>query len=282
MLARRRRRSLALAAAPVAAALTVAAILAPHVAAGSATRTVKFRTAALACGDTVTVSTKLASDLIGCAGNGLTVAGSHVLLDLNGHLVTGQDAGVGIRVTGPNDVVQNGTVRGFGGGVIVDMPATGARVQGLRMNANDHDGIQVFAAHAVVTSSFAGGNTTVGVQVVGDNDQITNSWVRSNGSGIVVLGAAATLSGNRALSNTEEGIYVANEQPGTVVTSNVANANGINGIFDASVSGSALSKNVADFNTGAGIDANYQSIDGGGNTAKGNGKPHQCEDVVCS
>lgn len=281
MLATRTSRGLAAVSIALAATL-VAAVLAPHGSAGGASRTVRLRTAVLACGDTVAVSTKLAADLTGCSGAGLTVAGSHITLDLNGHLVTGQDVGTGIRLIGPGDVVLNGTVRGFLNGVMVDTPAVGGRVQGLRANANNGFGVLVDADRALVTASFAGGNAFSGITTAGDHDLVTNDWLRGNQTGIDVVGPSATVSGNKALSNTAYGIDLENEQPGTVVTSNVANANGNHGIFDESLSGSTLSKNVANFNTGAGIVGSYTSIDGGGNTAKGNAKPHQCEDVVCS
>jgi hypothetical protein len=44
------------------------------------------------CGDTITVSTKLAKDLVNCPNNGVVIGADDITLDLNGHVVDGDDA----------------------------------------------------------------------------------------------------------------------------------------------------------------------------------------------
>src|SRR5919198_5617679 len=44
------------------------------------------------CGDTITVNTKLTSDLVNCPNNGLVIGADDVTLDLNGHVIDGDDA----------------------------------------------------------------------------------------------------------------------------------------------------------------------------------------------
>ena len=46
----------------------------------------------LGCGDTITVNTKLTSDLVNCPNNGLVIDADNVTLDLNGHVIDGDDA----------------------------------------------------------------------------------------------------------------------------------------------------------------------------------------------
>ena len=46
----------------------------------------------LSCGDTITVNTKLTIDLDNCPNNGLVIGADNVTLDLNGHVVDGDDA----------------------------------------------------------------------------------------------------------------------------------------------------------------------------------------------
>jgi hypothetical protein len=41
------------------------------------------------CGDTITVSTTLDSDLVECPGSGIIVGADKITLDLNGHTVGG-------------------------------------------------------------------------------------------------------------------------------------------------------------------------------------------------
>jgi hypothetical protein len=76
--------------------------------------------------------------------------------------------------------------------------------------------------------------------------------------GTVVEGNLATQAGFRAdFGDNDDGIHV--EDPGTTIADNRANDN-------------------ADY----GIQAVPGVIDGGGNTASGNGNPLQCVNVVCN
>jgi len=275
------RRGLALAAVAIAAAFAAAAI-APHGNAGRAVRAIHFATPALTCGATIDVSTKLTSDLTGCAGTGLTITADHVLLDLNGHTISGTGNATGVAIGAASDTVENGLVQDFVKGITIAAgPTSGGRVQAIR-SIDNVDGIDVNGDNAVVTASFVAHNASNGIGVIGNHDQLTNNWIRSNqGRGILVtnLATAATVSGNKVLSNALEGVFV-NNAPGSVVTSNTANANGSHGIeANGPVS---VSKNAASFNTGAGIDADWLTTDGGGNHAAENGKLHQCENLVCS
>ena len=60
---------------------------------------------------------------------------------------------------------------------------------------------------------------------------------------------------------------------GRQITGNTANANGVNGIDAATLPGDTLSKNVAFFNTGLGINGGPADTDLGGNRAGGTGRP---------
>ncbi|MDF5757217.1 hypothetical protein [Spongiactinospora sp. TRM90649] len=71
----------------------------------------------VACGDVLTTSVTLTTDLM-CPGAGLTVDADDVVLDLNGHTVTGTGQGAGVTVDGnTGTVVKNGTIVGFTTGV---------------------------------------------------------------------------------------------------------------------------------------------------------------------
>jgi hypothetical protein len=111
-------------------AATVSGVLAPTVA-----------EAAVACGQTITTSMTLTSDLT-CTGNGIFVNAPGVILDLGGHTITGpapsggSTRGVVATSNRPNIVIRNGTVRGFDLGVDVDPGANGSLVTGVTMDAN--------------------------------------------------------------------------------------------------------------------------------------------------
>ncbi|HSL70995.1 MAG TPA: NosD domain-containing protein [Longimicrobiales bacterium] len=69
--------------------------------------------ASVSCGDVIVSDLRLENDLT-CAGDGLTVSGSGIKIDLNGHTIAGAGTGVGVRVSTSHDVViWGGTVRGF-------------------------------------------------------------------------------------------------------------------------------------------------------------------------
>jgi hypothetical protein len=69
------------------------------------------------CGDTITTSTTLTTDLV-CSGNGLRVSGSNVTLDLGGHTIRGL-SGSSFSTTGvysieaDHPIVMNGEIEGF-------------------------------------------------------------------------------------------------------------------------------------------------------------------------
>jgi hypothetical protein len=44
------------------------------------------------CADTVAASTKLTRDLVNCPNNGIVIGADDITLDLNGHLIDGDDA----------------------------------------------------------------------------------------------------------------------------------------------------------------------------------------------
>ncbi len=76
------------------------------------------------CGQVITQSTTLDSDVGPCSGDGIVVGADNITLDLNGHSVfgTGQHGdGAGVLVSLRTGVtVKNGTVRLFDGGVVIE------------------------------------------------------------------------------------------------------------------------------------------------------------------
>ena len=66
-----------------------------------------------------------------------------------------------------------------------------------------------------------------------------------------------------------------------MITGNVANANGDDGIDATGANGATLDGNSASFDTRLGVGADGDVLDEGGNAATGNGSLHQCENVVC-
>jgi parallel beta-helix repeat protein len=79
----------------------------------------------LACGQTITKDTTLHGDLGPCPGDGLVIGATNVKLDLNGHVIIGDNTGdgdVGVRNDAGYDgtVVENGRIRRFAKSIRLD------------------------------------------------------------------------------------------------------------------------------------------------------------------
>lgn len=219
------------------------------------------------CGEVVIASVTLNGDLF-CPGNGLTIAKASVILNLNGHTIgsTTPEQGEGVRIQTNSDIVENGVTTGFLVGVCVCV--------GEGSPASD-----------TVTKIRATYNN-VGIDDEGTKSKITSNTVYANQIGIAVGGSAATVSNNIATSNAQEGLNIS--AVATIVSSNEADGNGINGIRTFGSTGTTLTANVANFNVDDGIvNSDRDAIDGGGNLAKGNDTatgvaPEQCSAIACS
>ena len=236
----------------------------------------------VACGQTLTASTTVGNDLTNCPGDGLVIGAAGITINLNGHTIDGQFAGIGIRNDSFADVtIRNGAVTEFNRGVVLAEPASNNEVQDLDVARNALSGILASGPASEVAGSAAFDNGSFGIRIQGGASRVATSSANNNGGlGIVSDGSGSTVTGNLALSNGSTGIAVGGE--GTQLTSNVSNSNDASG-FVVSALTATVSKNKASFNTELGINAESGGVtDGGGNKAAGNGSLHQCENVVCT
>ncbi|MFN2569042.1 MAG: right-handed parallel beta-helix repeat-containing protein [Candidatus Dormibacteria bacterium] len=209
------------------------------------------------CGQTITVSTVLDSDVGPCA-TGLTIGGNNITLDLNQFTIFGTPGtgeGPGIFIEGrPGDVVRNGTVRNFDAGVAIESGATGNTV--TRMVLQDNIGSN--------SGDYGDGVVLFGTGTTGNT--VNGNVVRHNGpfDGIGLVGAASgnTISRNDIIDNNtggqDTGIRI--EGPGAknnTITGNVIRNSGLDGIegfgFTNLNSGSVITNNVVSGNARHGI-----------------------------
>src|SRR6478735_6419683 len=78
--------------------------------------------ASLSCGQVITTSVKLSANL-DCASDGLLIKGDNIVLDLNGHTITGpgpsaSKIGVSIAANDGVQIIGSGTIQGFQAGVL--------------------------------------------------------------------------------------------------------------------------------------------------------------------
>ena len=108
----------------------------------------------LSCGDTITVNTQLTTDLVNCPNNGLVIGADNVTLDLNGHVIDGDDAeftdcppneacDIGVLDFDHHGVtIKGGKVREFTFGSLV-IGATDSRLTRLDLSHNFFSGLLV-------------------------------------------------------------------------------------------------------------------------------------------
>jgi parallel beta-helix repeat protein len=241
------------------------------------------------CGDTITQSTTLDSDIIDCAhptGRAIEIDGTDITLDLGGHTVDGTGVGFGIHSSSVDSrvTVRGGHVREFANGIslsgeedstIRDLTVSdnfqGARVTGLRpviegvTATRNSTGISfggstdavVRRNHAFANQGGMGG-TVVDSGLIEDNVSHDNVFT---GIGFGFLRSNTQIVRNVSTDNGI-GILVAEESLDSTLLGNRVSRSGADGIVVSADSGNiTLDDNRSDDNADDGID-----IEGPGNT----------------
>ncbi|GCE77533.1 right-handed parallel beta-helix repeat-containing protein [Cellulomonas biazotea] len=178
-----------------------------------------------ACGDTLTVDTRLRADLV-CDGAGLRV-GPGVTLDLGGHTVRGSGAGVGVAVASEGTVrVRNGTLAGWGEGIatyavpdtdtgplVVDRVRFTGNVTGLL--ASGEDGTGLYGKDATVTRSTFRDNTWGLLALWHIEVDVQRTTFASNGTGVEAGDSQVDVAGSRFARND---VAMSLGQSGTTIT----------------------------------------------------------------
>ena len=213
-----------------------------------------------ACGDLVTSDLTLENDLLGCPGDGLTVVADDVTIDLNGHTVSGLATGVGIASAGVSNLsISNGIISGFAEGIntfdgsniflghltVRDNTTgirldTGTRAVVSRNHIINNQGNGILAGipgGSVVRNNIIAWNGLNGLVGAEDSVQLVEGNLAShNGASGVLLGDSVARVANNKLSNN--GAYglriterISSFVQHYVVVDNVADKNGVGGIF---------------------------------------------------
>lgn len=196
--------------------------------------TAPAKAATVSCGDTISQTTKLTADL-DCSGlpvdafAALTVVGSAVTLDLNGHTLRGPNdparAVRGVYVGGTGITVQGGTITGFD----TDVWAASAGVVLKRLTLTDAArGAYINDQDTVTRSTIA--RVDVGIESEADGERITDNQITADGRAgdpacaqvigggrciaIFLLDGGGALIRNNTISSLGAGIYFAGRSVG--------------------------------------------------------------------
>jgi parallel beta-helix repeat protein len=195
------------------------------------------------CGDVITTTTTLDSDLIDCPGNGLVIGAPNITVNLNGHVIDGDAAGFdsGIDNFAGHDrvTIRNGTIREFGSGVVM-AGSRNSRLQDLEVTAN-------VGGVALIQDS--------------DNNTVERCDITANSTGVFVQTGSDhnNLNLNRIEDNVQAGVSIDASAENRVQRNDV-NRNGGGGILVTGVSdNNKIEKN--DLKSNSGIAGIY--VDGG-------------------
>ncbi len=263
----------------------------------------------VSCGQTITQSTTLDSDVGPCAGTGIRIGANNITLDLGGRTVYGRQTpgeGAGILVDNRTGVtIRNGRVILFDAGVVIQ-GGSGNTVtdvvaqDNIGTAATDFgDGIAVFdSSNNVIRRNRAQRNGPYsGISLVGnsDNNLIDENTVQGNDidfsaatnqdQGIRVEGRGAdnnTVSNNRVEASGLDGIIVFGypsglQNTGNVLRGNVTRRNGFHtkthrtghGIVTGGPN-TLVERNISEGNAASGIRVNSQNNTIRNNTARNN------------
>ena len=133
----------------------------------------------LSCGDAINTSTTLSAELTGCAGNGLVINASNVVLDCNGHSISGTGSSTAVNVTGGanNVTVINCTINNFTEGVYLD---GGNNHSILHNNINfvtypiDMNGVMKDGINISYNNIYAGGGVNGLIRIVYVNNTVVS------------------------------------------------------------------------------------------------------------
>jgi parallel beta-helix repeat protein len=201
------------------------------------------------CGQTITQSTVLDSNVGPCPGTGINIGADNITLDLNGHRVFASVStfgeGAGIRVFRRTGVtVKRGTVSGFDGGVVIEggsgntVSQVSARDNIARVPALYGDGIAILSSRnnrilgnqAINNGPFSG----IGIYSDVDNDHLRQTTGVSSGNvvdGNSMVANVTTRAGVVNNAATEaDGMRLEPGTSGNLIVNNLFARNGLDGI----------------------------------------------------
>jgi parallel beta-helix repeat protein len=214
------------------------------------------------CGDTITTDTVIDSDLIDCPNNGIIIGADGITLDLNGHIIDGDDllvdqcppdefCDVGVANDGHNGVrITNGTVREFGVGaflfavrrnVVTEVVTVEHVFSGLILGETMRTRIR-----SNVISRNAGPDSGVGITLFAShNNWIADNTIAANRElGIHLIRSSRNFIGhNRVRDTNEDGILVEGRYNRVVANRLVESSIGIT-TFGSRTVGNVVRQNV--------------------------------------
>jgi parallel beta-helix repeat protein len=224
--------------------------------------------AAVHCGSTLTRSTTLTADLVGCTGSGLVIGADGITVNLAGHTISGTNA------TGGEGIADDG----HGGVRIIGGRITDFRLNGVGIRGGQGSVVRGVTIRRIGAGGVEGEPVSAGIvlsdspasQVVGND--VSNDVIAYQSDGLDVLSSSGTLvQGNRLSHNSWDGLALIGS-PSSRIVGNHFDVNGNNGAeINGASDGVWMAANSADGNTNIGLVlGSAQKLNVVGNSATGN------------
>jgi large repetitive protein len=186
------------------------------------------------CGQVLTQSTRLTTNLTDCPGNGLVIGASNITVDLGGRTIDGINLGVGVINNGfDNVVITNGFIQNFDYAVQLNAGTAGNVVFNLNTLGNQDGGIQL-------SNADQGGVGNV----------VRNNTIEGSFNGVALIGgtSAGVVRNNTITAAANNGVYVLNSNDNRVEANTISDNSGagvgLEGASGNSVLGNTLAANA--------------------------------------
>ena len=193
------------------------------------------------CGDNITVSGKLSSDILDCPGNGLVVTSPDIIIDCDGHTISGAPSAYGYAYGIKQEsgsihgvTVKNCNIQGFYKGIGL-LYSSQNSILNNTLIGNRYGISLMYSTQNIIDGNTASGSAGGILLDSGCSyNTITNNLVNYNsGVAIELLSSSNNnlIENNTASNNNNTGISLLYDSINNNLTGNTASGNSVSGVF---------------------------------------------------
>ncbi len=196
-------------------------------------------------------------------GTGFIIGADNIILDLNGHTITGNyapftgDYTPGIVIIDRSGVtVKNGTIRGFTSAISLWGTSSGNVIQNLKVS-NSYNGIDNHGDNNRILDNTITGSADCGIasRYTSSVNVFQNNKISASNIGIEIAGTDNQILGNTVTDSNKEGIVLRPPSNGNTVQDNKISISGATGIGIDGTNNQILGNRISD-SAGPGIGIN--------------------------
>lgn len=210
---------------------------------------------AQSCGDALTADTTLAADLAGCGGNGLEIGADNIVLNCDGHSITGTGSGnAGVYLNGRTGVtVKNCQISGFNFG-INPVYSNSSSFLGNTLAGNNYNFYSYYSDGNTISDNTMSGGWG-GIQLfISDSNTLSGNTMTGNNAGLTLYQSNSnSIVDNSVVDNNFNGVYIYSISGSNTLTGNTITGNGGTGLLLSFTNSNSISNNTISGNGEYGI-----------------------------